>query len=504
MRRPVLPVVLVLLLLGLGGTALRSWTIGYPLVPRITEQVWRARLTIHWDPGQAPVRVAIPRESAGQHVQDERFLSGPLDMGVLLHPDGTRRAWWNGDGATTASYEATILVGQSSRGRPAGLSEARAGWRSLEGLALPLRAAATRLAAGLAAQAARGCFDRLIAAGGATDPLAADAALLRAGASSPAEAVVHCWRAAGLTARVVQAWPLAAGFHTEPVFLADLVEGAAPTLADPVRGQFATGAGRWLVWTWGSLPLAAGRDGAAAGWRVELVEDRQTLWAQFFRRTADRQAVLATWSLYALPAEVQEVFRVLLVVPVGALIVAILRNVVGFATFGTFMPILIAIAFRQTTLLYGLVLFGLVVAAAYAARRGIDRFKLLLVPRLAAILTVVILCLALLAVAGTHLGLRQVVAVGLLPMVILTMTVERFHVLTEEAGARAALRAAASTAGVAAITYALISWEYLQLVLFTYPELLLVVAAGQLALGRYVGFRVTELWRFRELAGGGR
>ncbi len=163
------------------------------------------------------------------------------------------------------------------------------------------------------------------------------------------------------------------------------------------------------------------------------------------------------------------------------------------------MPILIAIAFRQTELLVGLVLFTLIVATGYAVRLAIEHYKLLLVPRLSAILTFVIGCLALLSLVGHHLASRNVISVGLLPIVILTMTIERFHVVAEESGPRAALGMAARTGAVAALIYALLSWEYLQLVLFTYPESLLIVAAGQIALGRYVGFRLTELWRFRRL-----
>jgi len=33
-----------------------------------------------------------------------------------------------------------------------------------------------------------------------------------------------------------------------------------------------------------------------------------------------------------------------------------------------------------------------------------------------------------------------------------------------------------------------------------FPELLLVVLAATLLLGRYTGYRLFELWRFRELA----
>lgn len=37
----------------------------------------------------------------------------------------------------------------------------------------------------------------------------------------------------------------------------------------------------------------------------------------------------------------------------------------------------------------------------------------------------------------------------------------------------------------------------LQYLLFVFPELLLVVLAVILLLGRYTGYRLSELWRFR-------
>ena len=88
-------------------------------------------------------------------------------------------------------------------------------------------------------------------------------------------------------------------------------------------------------------------------------------------------------------------------------------------------------------------------------------------------------------------------AVGLLPFVILTMTIERFFILTEEAGVAESFRTAAGSAAVATITHEILHWELLQLTFFVYPELLLAVAAFQVVLGRYTGYRLSELFRFR-------
>jgi len=58
---------------------------------------------------------------------------------------------------------------------------------------------------------------------------------------------------------------------------------------------------------------------------------------------------------------------------------------------------------------------------------------------------------------------------------------------------------AAGSIAVAIFTYGIISWESLQLTFFIYPELILTVAALQILLGRYTGYRLSELFRFRKL-----
>jgi hypothetical protein len=181
--------------------------------------------------------------------------------------------------------------------------------------------------------------------------------------------------------------------------------------------------------------------------------------------------------------------------------ICVLRNLVGFPTFGIFMPVLMALAFRNTGLAYGLGIFAGVVLIGYFVRRWIDKLRLLLVPRLSVILTLVILCITIFALIGNKLGLREFMAVGLLPFVILTMTIERFFVIVEEAGPREGLWTATGSAAVATITYEILHLETLQLTFFIYPELLFAVAGAQVLLGRYKGYRLSELIRFRKLRG---
>ena len=205
-------------------------------------------------------------------------------------------------------------------------------------------------------------------------------------------------------------------------------------------------------------------------------------------------------SLYVLPQETQAVYRILLMIPVGAFLLTIFRNVIGVKTFGTFMPVLIALAFRQTQLLWGVALFTLIVALGLSVRFYFEHLKLLLVPRLAALLIVVVLLMALFSLLSYKLGLERGLSVALFPMVILTMTIERMSIVWEERGAGDALQQGIGSLAVAAVAYLVMFTSYTEHLFFVFPELLLILLAMTLLLGRYTGYRLLEVFRFRAIA----
>jgi hypothetical protein len=208
---------------------------------------------------------------------------------------------------------------------------------------------------------------------------------------------------------------------------------------------------------------------------------------------------LVEFSLFGLPLQSQSLFRTLLIVPLGVFVLVVLRNVVGFKSFGTFMPVLIALAFRQTGLAAGLVFFCIVLALGLAVRLYFERLKLLLVPRLAAVLIVVVIAIAVLSVFSSRIGLDVGLSIGLFPIVILTMTIERMTVTWEERGPAEALQQALGSLAVALVCYLLMQLSITEHLFFVFPELLLPLLAATLLLGRYTGFRLVELRRFREL-----
>jgi hypothetical protein len=203
-------------------------------------------------------------------------------------------------------------------------------------------------------------------------------------------------------------------------------------------------------------------------------------------------------SLASLPRDTQQVVGLLLLLPVGALMVACFRNLIGVSTFGIFMPILLALAFRETQLFWGLFYLSLLVGAGVLVRWTLHRLKLLMIPRLATVLSLIVAMMIGLVFLGSRLGIEGALSVGLFPMVIMTTAVERFFVIQSEDSTGAALKESATTALVASCGFLLFHWDWLRRVLFTYPELLLIVVALLLLVGRYSGYR---LWSCAGSAG---
>lgn len=208
---------------------------------------------------------------------------------------------------------------------------------------------------------------------------------------------------------------------------------------------------------------------------------------------------LLRFSLLQLPVNAQETYKILLTVPIGAFIILILRNFVGLKTFGTFMPVLIALAFRETNVIWGLSLFTIIVAFGLLVRFYLAQLHLLLVPRLSAILTVVILLMIAISILSQNLGLDRGLSVALFPMVILTMTIERMCIVWDERGPADALKSGLGSLLAALIAYAAMSNARLQYLLFAFPELLLVLLSIILLFGQYRGYRLFELIRFKAL-----
>jgi hypothetical protein len=253
----------------------------------------------------------------------------------------------------------------------------------------------------------------------------------------------------------------------------------------------------YLVFGYGDTRLARGRNvrGLSCAFLVTRVPESAGVNAP----TGWPRRLFLGLTLWRLPPAEQRLVEFLLLLPVAALVICLFRNVIGVASFGTFAPALVGLVFRDLDNWAGAGVFVGLILTGWLLRRRLDRFHLLQVPRTALLLSCIIVMLIAVVVIAGGLQIAVTRSISLFPIIILTGMVERFWTLEEEDGVRGSFRTLAGTLLIAATIALVVSVKAVSQTLFRYPEALGLVMASQLLLGRYTGYRLSELIRFREV-----
>jgi len=499
-----------LILLGIGVTAYRAIVLEFPLTPRETQDIWRLEARVTFEARGAPAKATlmVPRSEPGLTLFDESFVSPGYGL-ATASPDENRQAIFSkreSRGRQTLYYR-VIVHKTRTREKPATEAPPRLQRSRYQGAE---KTASLQLAKEVGEQAADNeSFIRLLFARlkepqqGGPAQLLLGAALKGKGrlGTRRADVAVRVLADALVPARVVHGIALTPDRRNAQMshWIETYEEGMWRPF-DPDSGEFRVPENH-LPWWRGSAPLVkvlgAGNVKTDIAVRQVFVYTLQSAVA----RQRQAQDKLVEFSVFGLPLQTQEVYRLLLTIPIGIFLLVILRNVVGLKTFGTFMPVLIALAFRESQLMWGLILFSSVVAIGLLGRFYLEGLKLLLVPRLATVVIVVILTMTMISIISYKLGFDRGLSVALFPIVILTMTIERMTIVWDERGPREALIQAAGSFFVAVLCYLVMSLDIIKHWVFVFPESLLLVLAATLALGRYSGYRLVELPRFKVLAG---
>jgi hypothetical protein len=499
--------VFVLVAVGLSLCYYKVTRLGLPLFPADQAEVWTVEARIEFKPlkrdSAVMAQLFIPRAPSGYTVVDENFVSS--NYGLTTEDDGVRRtAQWAVRKAT--GYQVLYYRLHLARDPTALEARPKAAAPPPPAVAPPEYPELIRSAVKAVIDEARSksadtlSFSRelLLRLNAATPD--ANISLLRQDMATQDEwvgRIVDILAGANIPARMTHVLRLVDGAKHAAllpwieVYAKDEWQPFNPQTAEPGVPRDA------VIWHVGREPVLFVNGGKFPKVEYSVTRHAQEMTLVAEQRARQMGSRIMEFSLYSLPVQTQNVYRILLLAPVGAFLIVFMRNVVGFKTFGTFMPILIALAFRETRLLWGIALFTLVVGLGLAIRFYLEYLKLLLVPRLASVLTIVIMLMALVSLMSHKLGIDRGVSVALFPMVILAMTVERMALVWEEAGPLEALQQGFGSLLVAAMGFLLMSNKLLGHWVFVFPELLLLVLAANLLLGRYTGYRLTELWRFR-------
>lgn len=494
----------LLIVLGSLIFAYKEVRLGYPIYPDTESVAWTVQARLQLEPERGAVRISLmlPARPSGFTVARENFIS--RGFGLTLEEEALRR---QADWAVrrmreprTLYYRALVIPDTRKRsfaGRPAypavpDLQEPHA--TALKDLIEEVRSESAdteTFASAMLARLSRAEPDE-------------NAELFLADAQSPLE-------------RVQLAQTLLAGARIPTLQLhgirlrEDMTRAEFETLLGVYNGD------DWLVfdprdgsrglpddffiWWTGDQPPVNVSGARLTDLQISTRQRIKTALELAQQRAELQHSRISLISTLQLPVQTQGVYEVLLLIPFGILVIVLLRNFVGFSSFGTFAPVLIALAFRETELVKGIVLFIIIVSLGLFFRFYMERLRLLLVPRLAAVVTIVVLLMTAISIISHQLGMETGLSVSLFPMVIISMVIERMSVVWEERGAFTAIREGAGSLLMAALSYLAMSIDLLAYWVTVFPEINLIVLGVIIALGRYTGFRLTELSRFRPLAG---
>lgn len=253
-----------------------------------------------------------------------------------------------------------------------------------------------------------------------------------------------------------------------------------------------------LLWHRGGESLIDVTGGSNSGVSFSMI--RQSVPAEELAVAQFSNSAFALLGVQQLPIEEQSMFKMLFLLPLGALVVVFMRIIVGLKTSGTFMPVLISLAFLQTSLFPGLISFVVVVSLGLMLRSYLSHLNLLLVARIATLVVLVIFLISMLSLVGYQLGFSAGMTITFFPMIIIAWTIERMSILWEEEGPREVVIQGGGSLLVAVMAYLLMKLPIANHLSFNFPELNLVILALIMVMGQYTGYKLSELRRFRAMA----
>ena len=210
-------------------------------------------------------------------------------------------------------------------------------------------------------------------------------------------------------------------------------------------------------------------------------------------------SLLNIWKMIDTNALQHKPLMLLLLLPLGAFLVSVFKNVVGINTYGVFLPVLIAFAFMEMGILQGIVFFSTIIAFIGLIGFPLEKWGILHTPKISVMLTAVALYSLISIQIFFTTGWVDPAAALMFPIIILTIIAEKFARKVEEESLKDALLIYLQTLVVTLVCYWILSANTIQHFFITFPEALLIIAGCSLLLGKWIGLRVMEYARFNKI-----
>ena len=192
----------------------------------------------------------------------------------------------------------------------------------------------------------------------------------------------------------------------------------------------------------------------------------------------------------------------LLLLPIVAMVIAGTRQIIGIRGFGIFLPAALSITFVAIGPILGILLFMAIVIISTIVRVITRKLKLKLqyLPRMALILWFVSFGILGILFASPVIKYGPLLNVSIFPVLVLTLLVEDFTRIQLGKSFKTAFRLTSQTLMLSLISYVFLTYTPFQKLVLLNPEMALFSTfVIDIVLGKYLGLRFMEYYRFRKL-----
>lgn len=191
---------------------------------------------------------------------------------------------------------------------------------------------------------------------------------------------------------------------------------------------------------------------------------------------------------------------VLLLFPLIAAIIATSRHILGIRGFGIFLPAVLSVVFVSTGIVEGVLLFSTIIIVATGSRILLAKTKLQYLPRMSFLLWFVTLGVLLVLFLSPLLNLTSLMTLSIFPVLILILLAESFISIQIGMSMKQAVKMTFQTMVMALVCSIVLELEFLQKFALLRPEISVIgVAFLNIFMGKYVGLRLLEYWKFKDL-----
>ncbi len=302
-------------------------------------------------------------------------------------------------------------------------------------------------------------------------------------------ALLALLRTAHLPARIVTGVNLQAPVNQQPFYWVEVYDEEVWQPLDPVHGYMNELPPFYIPLRKGDNELIKAENAHVSGteWKITTARAPRGLLSSESKKLTD------IFDLNRLSPSSRENLGVLLLLPLGALATEIMRQIGGIRTYGTFTPTLLALAIVHVDWFTAMIVFLLVTTIGVASRATLPNLNLQRTPRLAIVFTLVSLFMAIVISGFIYIDPGMDSIVVLLPVVVLTMLVDRIYTVADESGMHAAMIRLFWTLVSAAISIAILVQTHWGAWLVTYPEIHAITLATVILIGLYKGPKLRDL-----------